>query len=163
MLQAGQADLIGLDLMARAGFDPRESVPLWQNMSAAGGSPPEFMSTHPSGDTRIKDLNKRMTAAVKLQQQANAAGDTAALADIERRALERNASHTDWICDERRMGLTDDALYMHCLPADIGDEVAPSVMDRFRGAVAEEANKKLYVIMALLAVAKVDDLASRLS
>jgi knotted carbamoyltransferase YgeW len=93
---------------------------------------------------------------------ANRAGDTAAMADIERRALAMNAEHQGWICDERRMDLTDDALYLHCLPADIGDEVTPAVMERFRVAVAEEANKKLYVIMALLAVAKVDDLAGRL-
>ena len=74
-----------------------------------------------------------------------------------------NADHRDWICDERRMALTNDALYLHCLPADIGDEVTPGVMDRFRVAVAEEANKKVYVVMALLAAAKVDDLAARLA
>ena len=86
---------------------------------------------------------------------ANRAGDREALADIERRALERNARHRDWICDERRMGLTRDALYMHCLPADIGAEVSPGVMERARVDVAREANKKVYVIMALLAAAKV--------
>jgi knotted carbamoyltransferase YgeW len=93
---------------------------------------------------------------------ANRAGDTETMRDIERRALAMNAEHQGWICDERRMDLTDDALYLHCLPADIGDEVTPAVMDRFRVAVAEEANKKLYVIMALLAVAKVDGLVGRL-
>jgi ornithine carbamoyltransferase len=61
------------------------------------------------------------------------------------------------------MALTNDALYLHCLPADIGDEVTTGVMDRFRVAVAEEANKKVYVVMALLAAAKVDDLAARLN
>ena len=86
---------------------------------------------------------------------ANRKGDKAAMADIEKRALERNARHRDWICDERRMGLTKDALYLHCLPADIGAEVSPGVMDRFRVDVAREANKKVYVIMALLAAAKV--------
>jgi ornithine carbamoyltransferase len=94
--------------------------------------------------------------------EANRAGDTPRLADIERRALERNARHRDWICDERRMALTRDALYLHCLPADIGAEVSPGVMQRFRLDVAREANKKLYVIMALLAAAKVRDLAARL-
>jgi ornithine carbamoyltransferase len=93
---------------------------------------------------------------------ANRRADKAALADIEKRALERNARHRDWICDERRMALTRDALYLHCLPADIGAEVSPAVMDRFRVDVAREANKKLYVIMALLAAAKVEDLAARL-
>ena len=95
---------------------------------------------------------------------ANDAGDAKAMADIEASALERNAQFTDWICDERRMGLTKDgnALYMHCLPADIGAEVTPGVMDKHRVDVAQEANKKIYIIMALLAVAKVDDLKARL-
>jgi len=95
---------------------------------------------------------------------ANGRRDKDAMKDIERRALERNASHKDWICDERRMGLTrgGDALYMHCLPADIGDEVTPGVMAKHRVNVAEEANKKMYVVMALIAVGKVPDLAKRL-
>src|SRR5512143_3872588 len=94
--------------------------------------------------------------------EANRRGEKAAMADIEKRALERNARHRDWICDERRMGLTEGALYLHCLPADIGAEVSPGVMERFRLDVARQASKKLYVIMALLAAAKVDDLAARL-
>jgi knotted carbamoyltransferase YgeW len=94
--------------------------------------------------------------------EANRRGDKAAMADIEKRALERNARHRDWICNERRMDLTQEALYLHCLPADIGAEVSPGVMERFRLEVAREANKKVYVIMALLAAAKVPDLAGRL-
>jgi ornithine carbamoyltransferase len=92
---------------------------------------------------------------------ANAAGDAGGLRSIEQRALERNAEHTDWICDERRMGTTagGDALYMHCLPADIGAEVSPGVMEQHRVNVAREANWKMYVVMALLAGAKVPDLA----
>ena len=65
-----EADLIGLDLMAKAGFDPAESVTLWQNMSQAGASPPEFMSTHPSSDTRIKQLQERIPNANIAYQQA---------------------------------------------------------------------------------------------
>ena len=91
------------------------------------------------------------------------AGDPAAVAEVEQRALERNAQHTDWICDERRMALTAEALYLHCLPADIGAEVSPGVMDRFRVDVAREANWKLYVVMALMAGAKVPDLADALT
>ena len=95
---------------------------------------------------------------------AHRARDQAAMAAIERQALARNAAHRDWICDERRMGLTrgGEALYLHCLPADIGAEVSSGVMHQHRVHVAREANKKLYVIMALLAVAKVPDLAARL-
>ena len=96
---------------------------------------------------------------------ANSAGDTAELALVEQKALARNAEHTDWICDERRMGLTaeGEALYMHCLPADIGAEVSPGVMDKYKVDVAREANYKVYVVMALLAAAKVPDISSRLT
>ncbi len=95
---------------------------------------------------------------------ANKAGDAVLMGDIEQRCLAHNARHRDWICDERRMALTagGDALYMHCLPADIGDEVAESVMERHRVNVAREAQWKVYVIMAMLAVAKVDGLAGKL-
>jgi len=96
---------------------------------------------------------------------ANEKGDTARMAAIERRALAHNARHSDWICDERRMGLTAGgrALYMHCLPADIGAEVSTGVMAAHRLDVARQANGKLYVVMAMLAIAKVGDLAERLA
>jgi predicted Zn-dependent protease len=67
--QESEADLIGLDLMAKAGFDPQESVQLWQNMEkAGGGQPPEFLSTHPSHGTRMGNLKANMGNAVKLYQ-----------------------------------------------------------------------------------------------
>ncbi len=71
-----EADEIGLSLMARAGFDPRESVTLWQNMGRASGgkAPPEFMSTHPSGATRIRELRAAMPAALQEYEAARAAG-----------------------------------------------------------------------------------------
>ncbi len=73
-----EADLIGLDLMAKAGFNPEESVTLWQNMSqASGASPPEFMSTHPSNETRIKQLKERIPKANIAYQQAVSQGQRA--------------------------------------------------------------------------------------
>lgn len=55
--QESEADIVGLGYMAKAGFDPNQSIDLWKNMSKAGGEqPPEFFSTHPSHSTRIKDL-----------------------------------------------------------------------------------------------------------
>ena len=95
---------------------------------------------------------------------ANAQRDGDGMKKIEKRALERNARHRDWICDERRMALTNGgaARYMHCLPADIGAEVSAGVMEQFRFPLAREANKKVYVIMALLAAAKVKDLRAEM-
>jgi knotted carbamoyltransferase YgeW len=101
-------------------------------------------------------------ALMQERVEANRAQDRARMAEIESRALAENARHQAWICDERRMGLTRDALYLHCLPADIGAEVSPGVMERFRVAVARQANKKVYVIMALLAAAKVEGLPALL-
>jgi predicted Zn-dependent protease len=71
-----EADMIGVDLMAKAGFDPRQSIGLWQKMEQAsqGQQPLEFMSTHPAHATRIQDLNNHMPQAMTLFQQAQAAG-----------------------------------------------------------------------------------------
>lgn len=66
-----EADLIGLDLMAKAGFNPEESIELWKNMSAsAGGTPPEWMSTHPSNSTRIANLGSRIPSVLPAYQEA---------------------------------------------------------------------------------------------
>ncbi len=73
--QESEADVLGVDLMARAGFNPAASIDLWINMSAAGnGQPPEFMSTHPSHQTRINDLQRQQKKAAPLYQQARAQG-----------------------------------------------------------------------------------------
>lgn len=72
-IQESEADVIGLDLMARAGFDPRQSVDLWQNMAEQGGSrPPELLSTHPAPESRIKELRERMPQAMEYYDQASA-------------------------------------------------------------------------------------------
>jgi predicted Zn-dependent protease len=74
-IQEIEADELGLDLMARAGFDPREAVELWRNMEqAAGTRPPEFLSTHPAGERRIEQLEERMEHALELHREARAAG-----------------------------------------------------------------------------------------
>ncbi|HSO82965.1 M48 family metallopeptidase [Thiocapsa sp.] len=70
-----EADRIGRDLMAQAGFDPRASVALWRNMAAAGGGqPPAFLSTHPSHDNRMEELADDMEQAVEIYRQARASG-----------------------------------------------------------------------------------------
>ena len=71
--QESEADVLGLEYMARAGFDPRQSITLWENMGKAGGKkPPELLSTHPSNKSRIDGLNKQMDKAMGLYQQARA-------------------------------------------------------------------------------------------
>jgi predicted Zn-dependent protease len=75
--QESEADVLGIEYMARAGFDPRQSVELWQNMEKAGGQqPPEFLSTHPAHGTRIEQLNAHMSKALKLYKRAQAQGRT---------------------------------------------------------------------------------------
>ena len=59
-----EADMIGLTLMAVAGYDPKNAVIVWERMSAKGGqAPPEFMSTHPSNETRIAKITAQIPAA----------------------------------------------------------------------------------------------------
>jgi len=70
-----EADIYGLDWMAKAGFDPRESVTLWVNMGKQGGKQsPEFLSTHPGHDTRIANLKKHMPKALEMLKKARAQG-----------------------------------------------------------------------------------------
>jgi predicted Zn-dependent protease len=69
-----EADLVGMELAARAGFDPRAGVTLWQKMAAASkGAPPQFLSTHPSGTTRIADIQRNLPKLLPLYQRAIAA------------------------------------------------------------------------------------------
>ncbi len=59
-----EADIVGQDLMARSGFSPQASVQLWRSMSMLNkDAPPEFMSTHPSNETRIKQLNAHLVVS----------------------------------------------------------------------------------------------------
>lgn len=70
-----EADYIGILLAADAGYDPREAVALWERMAqnSGGGAPSEFMSTHPSNETRIEQLKKWMPEAMALYQSKPAA------------------------------------------------------------------------------------------
>jgi predicted Zn-dependent protease len=69
-----EADLVGMELAARAGFDPRAGVTLWHKMSAASkGAPPQWLSTHPSGKTRIAEIEKNLPKVMPLFERARAA------------------------------------------------------------------------------------------
>lgn len=67
-----EADRMGLIFMAMAGYDPSEAVSFWQRMAAkkGGASPPEFLSTHPSDETRIADIKKHLPEALKFYKPA---------------------------------------------------------------------------------------------
>ncbi len=66
-----EADVVGLDIAARAGFDPRAGVTLWRKMGAASkGAPPQWLSTHPSGPTRIKEIEKHLPEVLPLYAKA---------------------------------------------------------------------------------------------
>lgn len=65
-----EADLVGMELAARAGYDPRAGVTLWQKMSAANkGAPPQWLSTHPSGTTRIGDIEANLPKVMPLYER----------------------------------------------------------------------------------------------
>lgn len=102
-------------------------------------------------------------------------GDQAGLKDLEKTCLANNARFKDWECTEERMKLTkgakatgSQALYMHCLPADItgvscaAGEVASSVFDRYRDDTYREASYKPYIIAAMIVLGKFKDPANLL-
>ncbi|PTQ89417.1 M48 family metallopeptidase [Agitococcus lubricus] len=69
--QESEADVIGLEILARAGYDPRASISLWQKMAAANkGAPPAFLSTHPSSNQRINELQTKMPTVMPLYEAA---------------------------------------------------------------------------------------------
>jgi predicted Zn-dependent protease len=68
-----EADLVGMELAARASFDPRAGVSLWQKMSAASsGAPPQWLSTHPSGNTRIHDIEVNLPKVMPFFERSRA-------------------------------------------------------------------------------------------
>jgi predicted Zn-dependent protease len=75
--QETEADVVGQQLMASAGFNPAEAVGLWQNMIAAGGSrPPQFLSTHPDPSSRLRELQQRAEGLRPTMEAARRAGNT---------------------------------------------------------------------------------------
>jgi len=72
--QESDADLVGLELAARAGYDPRAAVAVWQKMTkyaqSAGGQPPQFLSTHPSNENRIKEIEANLPRVMPLYKKA---------------------------------------------------------------------------------------------
>jgi len=70
-LQETEADRIGVELAARAGYNPHAAVTLWEKMARIGGQePPQFLSTHPSSETRLQDLSAYSQRVMPLYEQA---------------------------------------------------------------------------------------------
>ncbi|HET6451661.1 MAG TPA: knotted carbamoyltransferase YgeW [Spirochaetia bacterium] len=96
-------------------------------------------------------------------------GDTLKLKDLEKRCLANNAKFQDWECTKDLMARTNDALYLHCLPADISGvscergEVAADVFDRFRTPLYRQASWKPYIIAAMIFASRMDNVKSALS
>ena len=69
-----EADRMGVELAARAGYDPRAAIALWQKMAklSSGGAPPKLLSTHPSHEDRIKDLEEFSQRVLPLYEEARA-------------------------------------------------------------------------------------------
>lgn len=74
--QESEADEMGLNLMAMAGYDPRQAIPFWSRMeaSSSGNRQPEFLSTHPSPQTRISDIQKDLPKALEYYRAAGGKG-----------------------------------------------------------------------------------------
>ena len=71
-----EADLVGMELAARAGYDPRAGITLWNKMAAASkGAPPEWLSTHPSGGSRIKDIEANLPKVMPLYERGPPSSD----------------------------------------------------------------------------------------
>ena len=101
-------------------------------------------------------------AAMQQRTDLYGAGDMDGIKKLEKELLAQNANHKDWECTEALMASTrnGEALYMHCLPADISGvscaegEVAASVFDRYRVPLYKEASYKPYIIAALITLAR---------
>ncbi|UCF97792.1 MAG: knotted carbamoyltransferase YgeW [Spirochaetaceae bacterium] len=101
------------------------------------------------------EVMQRRTALLK-------AGDSRGLDELEAECLKINRQYIDWECSEELMDRTNEALYLHCLPADISavscerGEVAASVFERFRLATYRQAGYKPYIIAAMMLLSKVE-------
>jgi len=136
-----------------------------KNATKSGGS---FTKTN-SMEEAFKDADivypKSWAPFVAMEKRTDlyAKGDQAGIDLLEKELLAQNANHSDWQCTEELMSTTKngEALYLHCLPADISGvscevgEVAASVFDRYRTPLYKEASYKPYIIAAMIFLSKV--------
>ena len=109
-------------------------------------------------------------SAMEERTELYSKGDQAGIDELEKRLLQQNAEHKDWTCTEELMKQTKngEALYLHCLPADITGlscpegEVENSVFERYLVPLYKEASYKPYIIAAMIFLAQVKDPAAAL-
>ncbi len=135
-----------------------------ENAKASGGSFRQITSM----EEAFKDADivyPKSWAPYQVMEQRTEllrANDHAGLKELEKHCLEQNAKHKDWHCTEEMMALTKggEALYMHCLPADISGvsckegEVSEGVFEKYRIATYKEASWKPYIIAAMIVARK---------
>ena len=135
-----------------------------RNAAATGGS---FARTNDmaeafAGTDIVYPKSWAPFAAMQQRTDLYGAGDMDGIKKLEKELLAQNANHKDWECTEALMASTrnGEALYMHCLPADISGvscaegEVAASVFDRYRVPLYKEASYKPYIIAAMITLAR---------
>jgi len=89
--------------------------------------------------------------AIDLMSEKAHADNAGRVDEIEQELLEQNARHKDWICDREKMDLArDHAVYMHCLPADRGDEVTDEVFDSRQSIVIDQSENRLHTAKAIM-------------
>lgn len=135
-----------------------------KNAVAAGGSfnKVDSMAEAFEGADIVYPKSWAPFAAMEKRTNLYGEGDQAGIDALEKELLAQNARHKDWECTEELMAKTKngEALYMHCLPADITDvsceagEVAATVFDRYRDPLYKEASFKPYVIAAMIFLSK---------
>jgi knotted carbamoyltransferase YgeW len=138
--------------------------------SAAGGSFQKVSSMAEAfeGADFVYPKSWAPYSVMKRRTELLQSGDGEGLARLEAEALETNRRYADWECTEKLMERTREALYLHCLPADISGvscargEVQASVFERFRLDTYREAGFKPYVIAAMMFLAKVENPAGAL-
>jgi knotted carbamoyltransferase YgeW len=156
------------------GYEVMPEVTQIAKQNAAGGNG-RFSTTHSmatafEGAHIVYPKSWAPFAAMEKRTDLFDHGDFDGIKALEKELLAQNATHKDWECTEELMGKTHEgnALYMHCLPADITDvscekgEVQASVFDRCRVPLYQQASYKPYIIAAMILLSKIKDPADTL-
>lgn len=168
-----------ISLMTRFGMDVRLAYPEGYNLvpeleaqagelaQKAGGrfSVSNSMDEAFAGADIVYPKSWAPFSVMQKRTELLTAADTAGLEKLEQQVLQENARNMDWECNADRMRGTNDALYMHCLPADISGvscehgEVSADVFDAHRVATYREAGYKPYIIAAMMLLSKMPNAA----